>query len=198
MTFKNLVIGLAVVVAIPLLTGCEIWFEGEITYPANQSPVAKVVASPNSGYAKLNVAFDGSSSYDPDGQIVSYHWNFGDGTTGSGATITHRFEDDSDRNNDGYNEGYTVTLTVTDDDGAEGADSLFITCNADMNKLYISEVSDAPETSSEFLEIYNNYDYYRRSTYSVVFKKVISSVSGTNFRLTLRILSAVSSGILKE
>ncbi len=63
----------------------------------------------------LNVTFDASASYDPDGgDIVDYHWSFDDGNeTNSGeATTNHTYAD---------NGTYWVTLTVTDDEGDEGA-----------------------------------------------------------------------------
>ncbi|MGD2178246.1 MAG: M6 family metalloprotease domain-containing protein [Anaerolineae bacterium] len=56
-------------------------------------------------------------SYDPDGTITSYDWDFGDGTTGSGETVTHVFAVGS----------YTVTLTVTDDDAATDSDTVSVT-----------------------------------------------------------------------
>lgn len=55
-----------------------------------------------------DVAFDASSSYDPDGTIVSYEWDFGDGTTGTGMVTIHSY---------GVEGSYTVTLQVTDNDG---------------------------------------------------------------------------------
>jgi hypothetical protein len=54
--------------------------------------------------------FDGSGSYDPDGTIVSWEWNFGDGHTGSGETVSHHYYAP-------HGGTYTVTLTVTDDYG---------------------------------------------------------------------------------
>ena len=57
------------------------------------------------------VDFNASGSYDPDGSIVSYAWNFGDGTTGSGASTSHVFP---------YEGYFTVTLTVTDNTGKVG------------------------------------------------------------------------------
>jgi PKD repeat protein len=47
---------------------------------------------------------------DIDGQVVGWHWNFGDGTTSSDYSPSHRFPDDG---------AYTVTLVVRDDDGEE-------------------------------------------------------------------------------
>ena len=64
------------------------------------------------------VKFDGSGSTDADGTIVSYSWNFGDAKSGSGVKPTHVY----------IAKGiYTVTLTVTDNDGLTGTDTAKIT-----------------------------------------------------------------------
>jgi len=76
---------------------------------ANQLPSAVASATPASGVAPLVVAFDGAGSSDADGVIVSYAWNFGDATAGTGATVSHTYA------NPGT---YNATLTVTDDRGA--------------------------------------------------------------------------------
>jgi hypothetical protein len=55
-----------------------------------------------------NVTFDASNSYDPDGTIISYEWNFGDGTTGMGMLVNHSYSLEA---------SYDVTLQVTDNDG---------------------------------------------------------------------------------
>jgi PKD repeat protein len=57
---------------------------------------------------ELNVMFNASSSYDPDGTIVSWHWEFGDNTEDVGEVITHRYPATGT---------YDVTLMVTDNDG---------------------------------------------------------------------------------
>ncbi len=76
----------------------------------NESPVAEFTFEPTAGYAPLVVTFDASSSFDPDGEIVSYIWDFGDGTTGGGVVVEHIYPVPGE---------YTVRLTVRDDKGAE-------------------------------------------------------------------------------
>ncbi len=69
----------------------------------------------------LTISVDGSNSIDPDGELVSYAWDFGDGQTADGATSSHAYGD--------YGT-YTVTLTVTDDAGATGVFSADVTLDA--------------------------------------------------------------------
>ena len=80
--------------------------------PINIAPVAN--AGP---YQVVNVneqvQFDGSGSYDLDGTIVNYYWDFDDGATGSGVAPTHTYTQEGT---------YSVTLFVNDDDGALDAD----------------------------------------------------------------------------
>jgi PKD repeat protein len=76
--------------------------------PGGNAPTASFTFSPFGGHAPLDVTFDASASTDPDGQITNYNWNFGDTFTGAGQTVLHRYETQGE---------YTVTLTVTDDDG---------------------------------------------------------------------------------
>jgi PKD repeat protein len=88
---------------------------------ANQPPVASATATPSSGMAPLTVAFDGSTSSDPDGTIASYAWTFGDGGTGTGSKPSHTYSTAGD---------YTARLTVTDNRGATGTAALAITVTA--------------------------------------------------------------------
>ena len=74
----------------------------------NQDPTSDP-NGPYTGTEGVAVTFNGSSSSDPDGFIVSYNWNFGDSNTGTGMNPTHTYAQDGT---------YTVTLTVTDNDGA--------------------------------------------------------------------------------
>lgn len=70
-------------------------------------PVASFTWSPPEPVVDETVTFDATESYDPDGTIVSYFWDFGDDTTGTGNVTTHAYADDGT---------YTVTLKVTDND----------------------------------------------------------------------------------
>ncbi len=83
-------------------------------YVINMNPVASFTAAPALGTTPLDVTLDASASHDPDGAIVSYFWNFGDGQTDSQSVFpfTHQFTVQSD------SETFTIVLTVTDNQGA--------------------------------------------------------------------------------
>jgi hypothetical protein len=71
-------------------------------------PLASFIYSPQKPIVDENITFDASASYDSDGTIVSYEWAFGDGNTTSGEVVAHSYTQIGQ---------YTVTLTVTDNDG---------------------------------------------------------------------------------
>ena len=75
---------------------------------SNEAPVAVTSAGVTSGKAPLPVGFTGDGSYDPDGVISTYHWDFGDLNTSTEANPTHTYTD--------YGT-YLAVLTVTDDNG---------------------------------------------------------------------------------
>jgi PKD repeat protein len=81
----------------------------DITTSSNQAPVAVLNSDVTSGSAPLTVNFNGSGSYDPDGETIHYLWNFGDGTTSSSANPSHTYQVGGE---------FIATLTVLDDLGA--------------------------------------------------------------------------------
>jgi PKD repeat protein len=80
--------------------------------PANNPPMANA-GGPYSGEAGSTlIQFDGSGSSDPDGDPLSFTWNFGDGSTGSGMMPTHTYSSA---------DSYTVELVVEDDQGGSAS-----------------------------------------------------------------------------
>jgi len=100
---RKAVFATALILNLMALAGCALFL--------NQQPVARFAASLLSGTSPLRVDFDAGRSYDPDGSIVSYKWDFADGSTDTGKTTSHTFTTAATQT-------YTVRLTVTDDDGA--------------------------------------------------------------------------------
>ena len=86
--------------------------------PANQPPVASFSFSPEAPSVNMEIRFDASPSHDADGQIISYEWNFGDGSAASGQVTRYSY----------ISEGqYAVVLKVTDDDRESDTASFYVT-----------------------------------------------------------------------
>ncbi|PKQ22127.1 MAG: cell surface protein, partial [Actinobacteria bacterium HGW-Actinobacteria-5] len=91
-----------------------------VTTLANQAPTADFSFAVD----KQDVTFDGSASSDSDGTVASYLWDFGDGGTSTLATPSHHFATVGDQ---------SVTLTVTDDNGATGSVTKTVTTVANAS-----------------------------------------------------------------
>ena len=100
-----------------------------VSVNVNQLPVARFSSSPSDPIAGQGIYFNGASSYDPDGYIPRWTWDFGDGTN-----VTNYYYSDTYHY---YAQGgpYTVTLTVTDN---------FNGMNRTSKSLYV----DIPPTAS--------------------------------------------------
>lgn len=82
------------------------------TVPASGVPVAAVAADPLTGTVPLLVQFSSDGSYDPDGGVLTYAWNLGNGVTSSEAAPSVTY---------GVPGTYTAVLVVTDDEGLSSA-----------------------------------------------------------------------------
>ena len=82
----------------------------EVIQP-NRNPVA-TPGGPYTGVVGVPVQFDGSGSSDPDGDPITFNWDFGDSATSSGATPVHTYSSPG---------LYAVTLTVQDGKGGSGS-----------------------------------------------------------------------------
>ena len=104
-----------------------------VSAPVNQPPVAEA-GVPYSGTTGSAILFSSEGSHDPDGTITSYDWAFGDGTHGSGASVTHTYD---------AVKAYTVTLTVTDNGGLTDTDTAIVTVTEPISgdTMHISSIS---------------------------------------------------------
>lgn len=98
----------------------------------NRAPSAVIAATATD----LRVALDGAGSSDSDGTIVSYRWDFGDGGVATGVTASRTYATAGT---------YTVTLTVTDDDGATNTTTRSVTVTAPpANQTPVSSFTATP------------------------------------------------------
>ncbi len=95
-------------------------------FDGNIAPTAIAEASSLTGQTSTTITFYGSSSYDNDGDIVSYDWNFGDNASESGVQVDHVYK---------IAGLYTATLTITDNEGAQNSTSLEIEIMPDPTEI---------------------------------------------------------------
>lgn len=88
----------------------------------NNLPIADA-GGPYEGYVNESILFNGSKSYDIDGYIVSYLWDFGDGKQGEGEVVEHKYLAPGT---------YVVNLTVIDNIGNEAVDTTYAIINESM------------------------------------------------------------------
>lgn len=103
----------------------------------NNPPEASVDASPESGAPPLDVQFSSARSSDPDGDPLTWRWDFGDGTTSTEANPLHRFEQPA---------RYLVRLTVADPEGAIDSDEIAINVGVSLPAATII----APDAGSHY------------------------------------------------
>ncbi len=164
---------------------------GQPPATVNQAPVANVNTDITSGDVTLTVNFIGSNSYDSDGSVVDYSWDFGDGSVSNAANPSHNYT------NSGQ---FTTILTVTDNEGKTNSASTIITVtdpntgsvdklsvknaiyNSKRKRIRISATSDAAPGSENItvIAVTNGVERRlgtlrwetRRQDYRKVFKRV--------------------------
>jgi glucose/arabinose dehydrogenase len=103
----------------------------------NDAPTAEIDASPTYGALPLTVHFDGRDSSDPDGDTLSYRWDFGDGTSSTQSQFNKTYT---------AKKKYQVTLTVSDGKGGIDTDAVRIDAG---NTRPTAEIT-SPYASTEF------------------------------------------------
>ena len=86
-------------------------YQMQIVVGTGQVPPQANISAPSSAYTGEEIAFSGAGSMDPDGVIITYEWDFGDGENGVGQDVTHTYTSPGT---------YNVKLTVTDNSGLTG------------------------------------------------------------------------------
>lgn len=109
---KSLGIVVAILLIASQIPGC---IEKETA--KNVAPSIIINANVTTGYAPLKVAFTANAT-DPDGYIVNYTWDFGDGNISYEQNPVHTFT---------KNNTYNVTLTIKDNNGSTATDNIWIT-----------------------------------------------------------------------
>jgi parallel beta-helix repeat protein len=99
------------------------------------NPTAHFDYAPTKISVNQKVTFDASASYDPDGEITRYDWDFGDGKKESGVAATHTYTTTGK---------YQAVLTVTDNDGLTNSKSEEIMVHEAENVLFLYVPDDYP------------------------------------------------------
>lgn len=103
---------------------------GVIPPPENTKPVAIISVSSRVAYVNEILTFNASESYDPDGDILSYTWDFDDNSTSDQITIEHMYTSPGT---------YVVSLTVDDLKGGS---------NSSLLQIYIKPGDNPPQKPS--------------------------------------------------
>ncbi|MGY3089348.1 putative repeat protein (TIGR02543 family) [Hymenobacter sp. UYAg731] len=122
---------------------------------AASPPVAVATSNKTYGAGPLTVQFTGSNSTDPNGGVLTYRWDFGDGTaTSAAANPSHTFAPPTSAATN-----YTVTLTVTNAQGLTSQASLLISANNTPPQVTIT----SPAAGTQYL-LTGNTTYQLRAT----------------------------------
>lgn len=103
-----------------------------------EPPEAKASATPIEASIDESISFSGVDSTDPDGTIVFYEWDFGDGTTASGTTVSHAYS---------VAGSFDAELMVTDNDGLSDTDEVTVMIETGTDGLQ-ANVLGAEKTNS--------------------------------------------------
>jgi len=138
----------------------------------NEPPKARFSFSPRTGIFPLAVSFDASESYDPDGTIVEYKWDFGDGGVGSGKKINYIYQSWGT---------FPITLLVEDNRGAEAREVKVIEVLRlfqPINIMWETFVDDSLFSSRYITEIYWEENHENDGIAEIVFYRIYKKRPG--------------------
>lgn len=118
--FRGLLAMLAIGLTLLALAGCSL---------LNSAPIASFSATPTTGSAPLVVQVNASGSLDPDGDSLTFTWDFGDDTFGAGTSQSHTYTVPGQ---------YVIELTATDSQGQQSSTA---------QTIWVIVATDFPEAS---------------------------------------------------
>ena len=110
--------------------------DSDVTTEPEPLPPVAVAAEHLEGRVSQPVSFDASASTDPDGSIVAFDWDFGDGTSGSGAELQHTFSMVGE---------FEASISVEDDQGLTDVAYIDVVITADGNQPPVAVIGGVPE-----------------------------------------------------
>jgi len=128
----------------------------QVQSPPDIPPVANFTVSPSNPIVGQQIAFDGSSSFDPDGTVVSWSWNLGNGfgtLTFNSPFLYYTYDVPGN---------YTVTLTVQDNAGLTGSHSMIVSVHpppahdVSIARVNAPSVAVATEQIGIFIQVRND------------------------------------------
>jgi glucose/arabinose dehydrogenase len=108
-----------------------------ICFGGNLKPVISVSPEVVYGIGELEINFDASQSYDPEGQPLTFEWDFGDGSIGNGSQISHTYTP-----NGSEMENFQTTLVVTDPEGASSEQVIPVSLNNTPPTAEITSINE--------------------------------------------------------
>jgi parallel beta-helix repeat protein len=113
-------------------TSAPFIFSTQKTPPDNEPPVADA-DGPYFTEMNQQVQFDSSGSYDPDGTIAFYRWNFGDGSSEIlEENPTHIYESAGE---------FQASLTIIDNDGSSSSSNTFVSVGTEENDPPVAKIT---------------------------------------------------------
>lgn len=186
-------------------TGDTYYWDNFDSYKADDgsgSNNAAPTASFNYATNNLNVNFDGSASSDSDGTISSWTWDFGDGNTGNGETVSHTYGAAGD---------YSVVLTVTDNDGASDSQTQVVSVTSggtgDPTSMHVQSIvtgtvnaGGGQKKGTATVTVHDNFenpvaDATVTGTFSGSFNESVSGVTGADGTITFTTSSSARGGV---
>jgi PKD repeat protein len=158
-----------------------------ISSGTNQPPVAAISATPNSAYAPATISVSAAGSSDPDGTIASSVLSFGDGTSTSGLTASHKFSAAGT---------YTLTATVTDNSGASSTATTRVTVKAP--EVIVSSPANGALLPSQVHVVASGFSGYAVTTVQTyVDGAIVYSVNSASLNATITLSSGAHTLLVK-